>query len=262
MREYGIVNDAVLYGAENGIARITMNRQKSLNALNDELADGLKAATGEAERDDSVRVVILTGAGRAFCAGGDLGFLKSLDTREAGERFIAAAGEVTRRIYSSKKPYIAFVNGTAAGAGVNYMLACDIILASEKAKFTEAFSKVGLIPDCGGLYLLSKTVGLHRAKELMLTGDVITAAEALSIGLVNHVYPDEELEGKVMELAQKLAALPRRTLAMTKRCLNDLTLTLDGVLAVEPSAQTSLMLGPEGSEGMSAFLEKRPPRFI
>jgi len=261
MEAYGILNDAVLYGSENGIARITMNRTSSLNALNDELADGLKAAIGRAEEDDNVRVVILTGAGRAFCAGGDLGFLKSLTDRAAGERFIASAGEVTKRIYTSKKPYIAFVNGTAAGAGVNFMLACDIILASEKAKFTEAFSKVGLIPDCGGLYLLSKTVGLHRAKELMLTGDVITAADALSAGLVNHIYPDDELEGKVMELAARLASLPMKTLAMTKRYLNDVSLSLDGVLAIEPEAQTSLMLGPEGSEGMSAFLEKRAPKF-
>ena len=254
-------NTQVLYSAENGIATITMNRPESLNSLNDGLAEGMIAAIDKAEADETVRVVILTGTGRAFCAGGDLGFLKSLDNFEAASGFIARAGEVTRRIYTSPKPFIAFVNGTAAGAGVNFMLACDIIIASEKAKFTEAFSKVGLIPDCGGMYLVSKTVGLHAAKELMLTADIIDAKEALRIGLVNHIYPDEEIKDRVMELAEKLAARPMTTLAHIKSITNDISLTLDGVLKKEPDIQASLMLGPEGTEGMSAFLEKRPPRF-
>ena len=254
-------NTQVLYSAENGIAAITMNRPESLNSLNDGLAEGMIAAIDKAEADDSVRVVILTGAGRAFCAGGDLGFLKSLNSFPDASGFIARAGEVTRRIYTSPKPFIAFVNGTAAGAGVNFMLACDIIIASEKAKFTEAFSKVGLVPDCGGMYLLSKAVGLNKAKELMLTADIIDAREALRIGLVNHICPDEEIKAYVTELAEKLAARPTTTLAHIKSITNDINLTLDGVLKKEPDIQASLMLGPEGCEGMSAFLEKRPPKF-
>ena len=185
------MEDAVLYAVENGIATITMNRPKSLNSMNDALIDGLHEALTKAENDEAVRCIVLTGNGKAFCAGGDLSFLNGLEGTAAKKSFIAKVGAVAKRITVIEKPVIAWINGVTAGAGVNLMLACDLIYASHKAKFGESFAKVALIPDCGGLYFLPRAIGIHKAKELMFTGDLIDAPTAERLGMVNDVIEEE-----------------------------------------------------------------------
>ena len=166
------MEDAVLYAVKDNIATITLNRPQSLNSMNDALIDGLHDVLDRIEKDDSVRCIVLTGNGKAFCAGGDLPFLNSISSAAARRKFIAQVGAVAKRITVIEKPFIAMVNGVAAGAGVNLMLACDLVYAVDKARFAQSFAKVGLIPDCGGMYFLPRTIGLHKAKELMFTADL------------------------------------------------------------------------------------------
>lgn len=255
------MEEAVLYAAMDGIATITLNRPKSLNSMNDALIDGLHAALTAAENDAAVRAVVLTGNGKAFCAGGDLSFLNGLEGVAAKKAFIARVGAVAKRITTIEKPVIAYVNGVTAGAGVNLMLACDLVYASAKARFGESFAKVGLIPDCGGLYFLPKAVGVHKAKELMFTGDLIDACTAKELGMLNHVYEDEELHAKVYAMAARLAASAPLSIGLTKKYLNNTALTLDEVLAIEETTQSLLMGTDDCKEGIAAFYEKREPQF-
>ncbi len=255
------MEEAVIYSVKDGIAVITMNRPKSLNSMNGDLIEGLHAALDKAESDPQVRAAVLTGSGKAFCAGGDLSYLNSLEAPADKKAFIARVGGVAYRITTIGKPFIAWVNGVAAGAGVNLMLACDLVYASVKARFAESFAKVGLIPDCGGLYLLPKAVGLLKAKELMFTADLIDAGEAYRLGMLNHVCEEGELEKKVMEMAARLAASAPLSIAMTKKYLNNTALTLEEVLAVEETAQALLMGTEDCKEGIAAFYGKRSPEF-
>ena len=255
------MEEAVLYVVENNIATITMNRPKSLNSMNDGLIDGLHAALDKAVADAEVRAIVLTGNGKAFCAGGDLSYLNGLNGTAEKKSFIAKVGDVAKRITTIEKPVIAWVNGVTAGAGVNLMLACDLIYASGKARFGESFAKVGLIPDCGGLYFLPKAIGVHKAKELMFTGDLIDAATAKELGMLNHVCEDAELEDKVYEMAARLAASAPLAIGLTKKYLNNTALTLDEVLAIEETTQALLMGTDDCKEGIAAFYEKRAPKF-
>lgn len=255
------MEEAVLYVVENGVATITMNRPKSMNSMNDCLIDGLHDALNKAEADKDVRCLVLTGNGRAFCAGGDLGYLNGLDVIADKKAFIAKVGAVAKRITVLEKPVIAYVNGVTAGAGVNLMLACDLIYASDKARFGESFAKVGLIPDCGGLYFLAKAVGVHKAKELMFTGDLIDATEAEKLGLVNHICEDEKLHDIVYKMAMRLAASAPLAIGLTKKYLNDTSLNLDEVLVIEETTQPLLMATDDCKEGIKAFYEKRAPIF-
>lgn len=255
------MEEAVLYVVENNIATITMNRPKSLNSMNDGLIDGLHAALDKAVADAEVRAIVLTGNGKAFCAGGDLSYLNGLNGTAEKKSFIAKVGDVAKRITTIEKPVIAWVNGVTAGAGVNLMLACDLIYASGKARFGESFAKVGLIPDCGGLYFLPKAIGVHKAKELMFTGDLIDAATAKGLGMLNHVCEDAELKDKVYEMAARLAASAPLAIGLTKKYLNNTALTLDEVLAIEETTQALLMGTDDCKEGIAAFYEKRAPKF-
>lgn len=255
------MEDAVLYAVENGIATITMNRPKSLNSMNDGLIDGLHAALTKAETDEAVRCIVLTGNGKAFCAGGDLSFLNGLEGTAAKKGFIAKVGAVAKRITTIEKPIIAWVNGVTAGAGVNLMLACDLIYASHKAKFGESFAKVALIPDCGGLYFLPRAIGIHKAKELMFTGDLIDAPTAERLGMVNDVIEEEYLKDKVYEMAARLAASAPIAIGLTKKYLNDTGLSLDEVLNIEETTQPLLMGTDDCKEGIAAFYGKRAPVF-
>ncbi len=255
------MEEAVLYVVENNIATITMNRPKSLNSMNDGLIDGLHAALDKAVADAEVRAIVLTGNGKAFCAGGDLSYLNGLNGTAEKKSFIAKVGDVAKRITTIEKPVIAWVNGVTAGAGVNLMLACDLIYASGKARFGESFAKVGLIPDCGGLYFLPKAIGVHKAKELMFTGDLIDAATAEELGMLNHVCEDAELKDKVYEMAARLAASAPLAIGLTKKYLNNTALTLDEVLAIEETTQALLMGTDDCKEGIAAFYEKRAPKF-
>ena len=255
------MEDAVLYAVENGIATITMNRPKSLNSMNDALIDGLHEALTKAENDEAVRCIVLTGNGKAFCAGGDLSFLNGLEGTAAKKSFIAKVGAVAKRITVIEKPIIAWINGVTAGAGVNLMLACDLIYASHKAKFGESFAKVALIPDCGGLYFLPRAIGIHKAKELMFTGDLIDAPTAERLGMVNDVIEEEYLKDKVYEMAARLAARAPIAIGLTKKYLNDTGLTLDEVLNIEETTQPLLMGTDDCKEGIAAFYEKRAAVF-
>ena len=255
------MEEAVLYVVENNIATITMNRPKSLNSMNDGLIDGLHAALDKAVADAEVRAIVLTGNGKAFCAGGDLSYLNGLNGTAEKKSFIAKVGDVAKRITTIEKPVIAWVNGVTAGAGVNLMLACDLIYASGKARFGESFAKVGLIPDCGGLYFLPKAIGVHKAKELMFTGDLIDAATAKELGMLNYVCEDAELKDKVYEMAARLAASAPLAIGLTKKYLNNTALTLDEVLAIEETTQSLLMGTDDCKEGIAAFYEKRAPQF-
>ena len=255
------MEDAVLYAVENGIATITMNRPKSLNSMNDALIDGLHEALTKAENDEAVRCIVLTGNGKAFCAGGDLSFLNGLEGTAAKKSFIAKVGAVAKRITVIEKPIIAWINGVTAGAGVNLMLACDLIYASHKAKFGESFAKVALIPDCGGLYFLPRAIGIHKAKELMFTGDLIDAPAAERLGMVNDVIEEEYLKDKVYEMAARLAASAPIAIGLNKKYLNDTGLTLDEVLNIEETTQPLLMGTDDCKEGIAAFYEKRAAVF-
>ena len=255
------MEDAVLYAVENGIATITMNRPKSLNSMNDALIDGLHEALTKAENDEAVRCIVLTGNGKAFCAGGDLSFLNGLEGTAAKKNFIAKVGAVAKRITVIEKPIIAWINGVTAGAGVNLMLACDLIYASHKAKFGESFAKVALIPDCGGLYFLPRAIGIHKAKELMFTGDLIDAPTAERLGMVNDVIEEEYLKDKVYEMAARLADSAPIAIGLTKKYLNDTGLTLDEVLNIEETTQPLLMGTDDCKEGIAAFYEKRAAVF-
>ena len=230
------MEEAVLFSVENHVATITLNRPKSLNSMNDKRIDGLHEALDRAEQDEEIRCVVLTGSGKAFCAGGDLPFLEALPDAGARRAFIIKVGAVAKRITTIDKPFIAMVNGVAAGAGVNLMLACDLVYAADTARFAQSFAKVGLIPDCGGLYFLPKAVGVHRAKELMFTADLIDAAAAERFGMLNHVCTAEKY-------------------------VNNTAMSLDDVLDTEAVAQTLCMATEDCREGIAAFKEKRAPRF-
>ena len=251
----------VLYQVQDGVATITMNRPQSLNSMNPGLIDGLHEALTKAAEDTAVRCLVLTGAGRAFCAGGDLGYLNGIESLAAKRSFINRVGDVARRITMLPKPVIAKVNGVTAGAGVNLMLACDLVYAVDTARFGESFAKVGLIPDCGGLFFLPRTVGTLKAKELMFTADLISAAEAEKLGMVNHLCPAEKLEDAVAAMAQRLAASAPLSISLIKQYVNQPGLTLDDVLAAEAVAQPLCMGSADCAEGIAAFQEKRAPKF-
>lgn len=255
------MENEVLYAVENNVATITMNRPKSLNSMNDGLINGLHDAITKAAADTEVRAIVLTGNGKAFCAGGDLSYLNGIEAAADKKAFIAKVGDVAKRLTTIEKPVIAYVNGVAAGAGVNLMLACDLVYASTKARFAESFSKVGLIPDCGGLYFLPKAVGVLKAKEMMFTADLIDATTAEKLGMLNAVYDDDVIHDKVYEMAARLAASAPLSISLIKKYLNNTALTLDEVLTIEETTQALLMGTDDCKEGIAAFYEKRNPAF-
>ena len=191
----------------------------------------------------------------------DLPFLETLADTAVKKAFITKVWQVAKRITTIEKPIIAMVNGVTAGAGVNLMLACDLIYAVDTAKFAQSFAKVGLIPDCGGLYFLPKAVGVHKAKELMFTADLIDAATAEKMALVNHIFPAAELEDAVMQMAERLAASAPLAIGLIKKYLNNTAMTLDEVLEMEAVAQPLCMGTDDSAEGITAFKEKRTPKF-
>jgi 2-(1,2-epoxy-1,2-dihydrophenyl)acetyl-CoA isomerase len=255
--------ETVLYDAADGVATITFNRPHALNATNDQFYKELSGLLESIARDEDIGCVVITGAGRGFCAGADV---KSMDpnmptlARRKRHRWILA--DVLVPLVNLEKPVIAAVNGPAVGAGFNIALAADILIASESAMFSQIFTRLGLVPDLGGLYLLTRVVGLNKAKELCFTAKKISAAEANSLGIVNHVVPADQLMPEVQRLANEIAAGPATALAMIKSLLNkSSTSTLEQMLEYESYAQTVAYLTPEHQEGVAAFREKRAPRF-
>ncbi len=259
------VAPAVLERREGAIAVLTLNRPERLNAINVELAEALRVALQRAAQDATVRCVVLTGAGRAFCSGGDLKLLAEVRQRNApGElrRLLEAGHAAVLEICAMPKPVLAAVNGPAAGAGMNLALACDLRIASEEASFGENFARVGLFPDFGGTFLLPRLVGPARAAELFYTGEMISAAEAARIGIVNRVVPAARLDEEVHALAERLAAAPPLAVRGIKQLLfGDALDALRRALDVEIARQVECFRSADAAEGMTAFFEKRKPIF-
>ncbi|MFJ3672132.1 enoyl-CoA hydratase/isomerase family protein [Streptomyces sp. NPDC090106] len=272
----------LLHTVEGRVAHLTLNRPGALNALTPAGRNRLIGLLGDASADPEIRAVVLTGTGRAFCAGADLRAGSrggsgggSEDGSGGGERVAGerVAGDVARmlrlgaqRLVSAvldcEKPVIAAVNGTAAGLGAHLALACDLVLAAESARFIEVFVRRGLVPDGGGAYLLPRLIGPHRAKELMFFGDALSAADAERLGLVNRTVPDGELDKESRDWAARLAAGPTRALALTKHLVNT---SLDSdratAFAAEAAAQEINMTTADAQEGVASFVERRSPEF-
>lgn len=258
-----MVSDTLLYDAIDGVATVTFNRPEALNATNDVFYRELCALIREIADDESIGSVVLTGAGRGFCAGGDVKAMNPdmpLLARRKRHRWILS--DVLRPLVMLEKPVIAAVNGAAVGAGFNIALAADIIIASEAAIFSQIFTRLGLVPDLGGLYLLTRVIGLNKAKELCFTAKKVSAAEGHAMGFVNHVVPAEKLLEEARKLALELAAGPPTALAMIKTLLNKSSCSsLEQMLEYESYAQTIAYTTPEHKEGVAAFREKRAPKF-
>jgi len=255
--------ETLLYEVADGVGTITLNRPEVMNATNDQLYRELAGLLREIADDAQVGCVVVTGAGRGFCAGADVKSMNpdmKLLARRKRHRWIL--NDILRPLASLEKPVIAAVNGHAVGAGFNMALAADIIIASEKAVFSQIFTRLGLVPDLGGMYLLTRVVGLNKAKELCFTARKIDAREALDLGIANRVVPAEELMTTAMALAREIAAGPPTALAMIKTLLNQSSnSSLEQMLEYESYAQTLAYTTPEHREGVAAFREKRPPNF-
>jgi enoyl-CoA hydratase/carnithine racemase len=258
--------ECLLYEVKDGIATLTLNRPDRLNALGGTLREDLYDAVTRAGADPEVRVMVITGAGKGFCSGGDV---KAMGEAKAGQRErpliekIAPGRDRTLlAMREAPQPIIAAVNGAAAGAGMNLALGCDIRIASTAARFTQAFVKRGLHPDWGGTYFLPRTVGTAKACEMIFTGDVIDAAEALRLGIVSRVVAPEELMPAAYELARRIAAGPPVAIRLAKRSIYaNADLDLRAALQVETMAQNICFETEDATEGIRAFGEKRAPVF-
>lgn len=257
-------NDIIL-GVEDGIGTITLNRPEVLNSFANQMRQEIAAAVHELIDREDVRVMVITGAGRGFCTGADVTYLKQLvDTEdEAGLRDIVEAGrDVVSAIRAAPLPVIAAVNGPAAGGGANLALACDIRIASDRASIGQTFNRIGLHPDWGGTYFLPRLVGPAVAAELMFSGEMIDAEEAFRLGIFNRIVGDGRLEEETEKLARKLAAKPPLTLQLIKQAIyRSQDATLDEMLDFELEAQLRCGRSPDAAEGITAFVEKREPRF-
>ncbi|MEA2452039.1 MAG: 2-(1,2-epoxy,2-dihydrophenyl)acetyl-CoA isomerase [Actinomycetota bacterium] len=254
------------YSAVDGVGALVLNRPDVLNAFNDELGFAVLEAVQKASSDDSVRCLTITGAGRGFCAGEDLGALadgyEDGSLPELGRTLVDRYNPLIRVLRSTPKPVVAAINGVAAGAGASLALACDYRIASEKAKFVLAFIKVGLVPDSGAVWFLAKMVGEARAMELATTGRPVDAAEALALGLVNEVVAADELSSRLSAVAQELAIAPTRAYALTKDLVYKASeRSLDEQLEAEVDAQSDAGSTNDHLEGVKAFLGKRSPTF-
>lgn len=254
------MEEILLHRAENGVVTVTLNRPRLKNAIAPPMWEELRRIFQEVTQTESDRVLIVTGSGGAFCAGAQL----SADmTRQAHPlNAMHPVNAAALALHDVSKPTIAKVHGDAVGAGMNLALGCDLIVASESARFSEIFARRALSVDFGGTWLLPRLVGLHKAKELALFGDIIGAREAERIGIVNRVVPDDAIDGVVAEWADRLAAGPPLALQMTKRMLsNAFSLSLAEALSCEAAAQTVNFGSSDTKEGVQAFVEKRTPVF-
>ncbi len=258
--------ETVNYELNGSVATITMNRPDALNALSQQLMRDLKAAIEKAA-EDKARAVVLTGAGRAFCAGGDLREMQEIGAVHGKiEAFLdaplKALHNVIRQIRKTPVPFIAAVNGVCAGAGVNFALACDIVIAAEDATFREAFVRIGLTPDCGGTFFLPRAIGEKLATEMFMTGDSIPADRAVQIGMINRVVPADQLISEAETFGAKLAAGPTASLGRIKRMMNaTFSNDLNGQLEMEAACQLESGRGADFKEGVDAFFAKRAPKF-
>lgn len=247
---------------ENGILTLSLNRPDVFNSFNRTMALQLQAKLDRCATDSSIRVVVLTGAGKAFCAGQDLA--EATDPNGPALQQIVAEhyNPIILKLRSLEKPVIAAVNGVAAGAGANIALACDIVLAKESASFIQAFSKIGLIPDSGGTFMLPRLVGVQKAMALMLTAEKVSASDAEKMNMIYKAIADDAFENAVEQLALQLAQMPTTGFGLTKKAVNAAMFnTLENQLELEEQLQTQAGQTYDFKEGVAAFLEKRKPEF-
>jgi 2-(1,2-epoxy-1,2-dihydrophenyl)acetyl-CoA isomerase len=246
----------------NKVLWLTLNRPEVFNSFNQEMAFALQKELDFAVESSEVRSVVLTGEGKAFCAGQDLAEATDPNGPELKSIVAKHYNPIILKIRNLEKPVIACVNGVAAGAGANIALACDIVFASHSASFIQAFSKIGLIPDSGGTFFLPRLIGFQKATALMMTGDKVSAEEAEKMGMIYRALPHEELTNHVTQFAEKLALMPTKGLGLTKRAMNaSMGNTLEEQLTVEGQLQTLAGQTYDFKEGTSAFIEKRTPEF-
>jgi 2-(1,2-epoxy-1,2-dihydrophenyl)acetyl-CoA isomerase len=258
--------ETIRYDLKSAVCTITLDRQSVYNAFNEALGDELAAAFDACARDDAVRAVVITGAGKAFCSGQDLKFLRSQydagDTDYLGGQLRRGYNPAILKMCTLPKPVIAAVNGVAAGAGCSLALAADLRVMAESASLIEVFVNVGLVPDCGSTLTLPRLVGTSKALELCFTGDKVSADEALRLGLANKVVPDDRLLQEAREWAERLAAMPTKALGLMKGLIYDsFDNTLEQQLEAEAAAQEIADKTNDHAEGLRAFVEKRKPVF-
>ena len=255
----------VLLSRDNGVGTLTLNRPDKLNAFAGTMRQELADALDELEQDKSVRVIVITGAGRAFCAGADVAYMAELGAKKDSEGLAAlveAGRRVVMTIRRSAKPVIGSINGVAAGGGANLALACDVRIGSDKASLMQSFNRIGLHPDWGGTYFLPRLVGPAKALELFWTADAINAAECLRLGLFNKVVPHDSLAAATKEFAEVLARKPALPLSLAKQAVyQSLDRELPEMLDYELEAQIRSFKSADAREGIAAFVEKRAPIF-
>lgn len=252
----------ILTEHRNGVMQITLNRPEVYNSFNRTMALQMQASLNDAAANESVRAVVITGSGKAFCAGQDLA--EAIDPEGPGlERILAEHyNPIIQQIVGLPKPVVALVNGVAAGAGANIALACDVVIAHEQASFIQAFSKIGLIPDSGGTYFLPRLIGAQKALALMMTGDKVSAKEAEALNMIYKAVEAETYETFTADFVSKLALMPTRALALTKKAVQESwNNTLSEQLNLELALQVEAGNTEDFKEGVQAFLDKRKPNF-
>ena len=256
-------NNSILLKIENKVAYITLNRPEVFNSFNREMALSLQSVMDECETSEEVRAIVLTGNGKAFCAGQDLKEVTDPNLNPGFKKILEEHyNPIITRIRLIKKPVIAAVNGVAAGAGANIALACDIVVAHDKVSFIQAFSLIGLVPDSAGTFFLPRLIGFQKASALAMLGDKVSAEEAERIGMIYKVIPFESFKDEVDQLALKLANMPTKALGFIKTLFNEsVTNTLEEQLALESKLQIEAAQSEDYAEGVAAFIEKRKPNF-
>jgi 2-(1,2-epoxy-1,2-dihydrophenyl)acetyl-CoA isomerase len=250
---------------DGAVATIVLNRPEKLNALTLEMRESLAEIFVRLRFDDAVRAIVVTGAGRAFCSGADVDRMAgpAEDLRAGRERMQRGAHTFIRALYAIEKPVIAAVRGPAVGIGWSLALACDLVVAARSARFSQIFRRIGLAPDGGAIWFLTRRIGMAKAKELVFSARFVEAEEALALGLVNHVVEDHELEAKATALAADFAAAPTFALGLAKKLFDAAVGPgLDAYLEIESLVQPQLHHTQDHAEGVAAFRAKRPPKFV
>ncbi len=256
------MSDTILLKKESSIATITLNRSKVFNSFNREMALAMQSALDDCKNDEEVRCIVIVGDGKAFCAGQDLAEVSGPENPGFQSILAEHYNPIVTRIREIPKPVIAAVNGVAAGAGANIALCCDIVVAAESASFIQAFSKIGLIPDSGGTYVLPRLIGFQKASALMMLGEKVSAPDAENMGMIYKVFSDETFSQEVFALASTLAQMPTYGIGLTKKALHlAMTNSFEQQLQLEESLQIKAGRSADYKEGVASFMEKRKPNF-